>query len=217
MSAAVLPLGSDAGEHPAVHVARWFHLAGAALVCGLLLWCCARKPPPGASAAAYEKIVPLVGTPKRGSGSSSPDSIAEISIDIPTPTAQPPPLPPAQEEGSVALLLDFAQEPLHFRSEAGQELAPPYSPSAGSAAAALAAVAEAEAQAGVEAEADAEAAAEAAVDAAAEAVAEAAAEAAAEAEKAEEEAGEAEVEVASREQRQQGLRKAGLNAGGSND
>ena len=46
MSAAVVPLGSDAGEHPAVHVARWFHLAGVALVCGLLLCCCARKRRP---------------------------------------------------------------------------------------------------------------------------------------------------------------------------
>ena len=161
MSAAAF--GSYAEELPAVHLARWIHLAGAALMCGLLLRCCARKRPSPA-ADYYEKIVPL-GTPKRRPSSSSPDSVVEVAIDIPTPTA-PPPLPhvaagweapepggaatscgsehrgPARE-ASVALLLDFAQEPLHFPREEDQ--APPYSPSIGSAAAALAAVAEAEA------------------------------------------------------------------------
>ena len=140
MSAAAL--GSYAEELPAVHLKRWIHLAGAALMCGLVLWCCARKRPSPA-AADYKKIVPLLGTPKRGPSSSSPDSVVEVAIDIPTPTAPPlPPQPPQPQEGSVALLLDFAQEPLHFPREEGQDQAPPYSPSAGSAAAALAAVAE---------------------------------------------------------------------------
>ena len=154
MSAA---LGLTDTESSATHLTRWAHLSGVALVCGLFLWCCARKRLSPAAACRYQKIAPL-GTPKR----RSPDSVVEVVIDIPTPTPPPPPHAAAGREApeaggattacgsveqcgsarkaSVALLLDFAQEPLQL---SGEEQAPPYSPSIEVAAAALAAVAEA--------------------------------------------------------------------------
>ena len=164
MSAA---LGLTDTESSATHLTRWAHLSGVALVCGLFLWCCARKRLSPAAACRYQKIAPL-GTPKR----RSPDSVVEVAIDIPTPTPPPPPHAAAGREApeaggaatacgleqcgsarkaSVALLLDFAQEPLQL---SGEDQAPPYSPSIEAAAAALAAVAEA----GVAAEAAATAA-----------------------------------------------------------